>query len=121
MVMLLVPERKLFSIDTEISRSRLIAPMADVIFELAMRGDYGRAMTLNGLAYCAALGLPTKPMLLALEAGSKGVSLSGTGPSYAAIIDEDKMDELEAAWGGLGGRVIRTKANNRSACKGRGI
>ena len=120
-VMLLVPERKLFSIDTNVSRSRLIAPMADVIFELAMRGDYGKAMTLNGLAYCAALGLPTKPMLLALEAGSKGVSLSGTGPSYAAIVDEDRMDALEAAWKPLGGRVIRTKANNKCASKGRGI
>ena len=120
-VMLLVPERKLFSIDTNVSRSRLIAPMADVAYELAMRGDYGRAMTLNGLAYCAALGLPTKPMLLALEAGAEGVSLSGTGPAYAAIIDEEKMDVLEAAWRPLGGRVIRTRTNNRCASKGRGI
>jgi shikimate kinase len=120
-VMLLVPERKLFSIDTNVLRSRLIAPVADVIYELAMRGDFCRAMTLNGLAYCAALGLPTEPMLLALEAGAEGVSLSGTGPAYAAIIDEDKMDGLEAAWRPLGGRVIRTKANNRCASKGRGI
>jgi len=120
-VMLLVPQRKLFSIDTDISRSRLIAPIADVVYELAMRGDYGRAMTLNGLAYCAALDLPAKPMLLALEAGAKGVSLSGTGPSYAAIIDEDKMGALESAWRQLGGRVIRTKANNKCASKGRGI
>jgi len=119
--MLLIPERKLFSSDTNTSRSRLIAPVADVVYELAMRGDYGRAMTLNGLAYCAALGLPTEPMLLALEAGSNGVSLSGTGPSYAAIIDEDKMDALESAWRPLGGRVIRTKANNKCASKGRGI
>jgi len=78
-------------------------------------------MTLNGLAYCAALRLPAEPMLLALEAGAKGVSLSGTGPAYAAIIDEEKMDGLESAWKPLGGRVIRTKANNRCASKGRGI
>ena len=120
-VMLLVPEKKLFSRDTDVSRSRLIAPLADVAFDLAMRGDYCRAMTLNGLAYCAALRLPAEPMLLALEAGAKGVSLSGTGPAYAAIIDEDKMDGLESAWRPLGGRVIRTKANNRCASKGRGI
>ncbi len=120
-VMLLVPEKKLFSRDTDVSRSRLIAPLADVAFDLAMRGDYYRAMTLNGLAYCAALRLPAEPMLLALEAGAKGVSLSGTGPAYAAIIDEDKMDGLESAWRPLGGRVIRTKANNRCASKGRGI
>jgi len=120
-VMLLVPEKKLFSRDTDVSRSRLIAPLADVAFDLAMGGDYYRAMTLNGLAYCAALRLPAEPMLLALEAGAKGVSLSGTGPAYAAIIDEEKMDGLESAWKPLGGRVIRTKANNRCASKGRGI
>ena len=120
-VMLLVPEKKLFSRDTDVSHSRLIAPLADVAFDLAMRGDYYRAMTLNGLAYCAALRLPAEPMLLALEAGAKGVSLSGTGPAYAAIIDEEKMDGLESAWRPLGGRVIRTKANNRCASKGRGI
>lgn len=120
-VMLLIPEQKLFSKDTNIKDSEVIAPLADIAFELAMRGDYGRAMTLNGFAYCVALGLPTRPLVQALQAGAEGVSLSGTGPAYAAIIDEDKMDELEAAWGVLGGRVIRTKANNRSACKGRGI
>lgn len=120
-VMLLVPEQKFFSKDTNVTDSRVIAPLADVAFELAMRGDYGRAMTLNGFAYCVALGLPAQPLLLALRAGAEGVSLSGTGPAYAAIIAEDKMDELEAAWGVLGGRVIRTKANNRKASKGRGI
>jgi shikimate kinase len=120
-VMLLVPNKKLFSIDTDVSRCRLISPMADVALELAMRGDYGRAMTLNGFAYCAALGLPTEPMLLALEAGAIGASLSGTGPAYAAIIDDNKMDALEAAWKPLGARVIRTWANNRCASKGRGI
>lgn len=120
-VMLWVPERKLFSIDTNVSRSRLIAPVADVAFELAMRGDYCRAMTLNGLAYCAALDLSPAPMLLALEAGAKAVSLSGTGPAFAAIIDEDKMDGLQDVWRALGGRVIRTRANNCPASKGRGI
>ena len=120
-VMLLIPEQKFFSKDTNVKDSEVIAPLADMAFELAMRGDYGRAMTLNGFAYCVALGLPTRPLVRALQAGAEGVSLSGTGPAYAAIIDEDKMDELEAAWNVLGGRVIRTKANNRSACKGRGI
>ena len=120
-VMLLVPDRKMFSKDTDVKRSRLIAPLADVAFDLAMLGDWGRAMTLNGFAYCGALGLPVEPLLLALEAGAEGVSLSGTGPAYAALLDEDKMDALENAWRPLGGRVIRTKVNNMSASKGRGF
>jgi len=120
-VMLLVPEKKIFSKDTNVSRSRLIAPVADVVYDLAMNGDYARAMTINGLAYCAALGLPVEPVLVALEAGAHGASLSGTGPAYAAIIDECLMDGLERAWGNLGGRVIRTRSNNSAASKGRGI
>ena len=120
-VMLLVPERKLFSKDTDVKRSRLIAPLAEVAFDLAMKGDYNRAMILNGFAYCGALGLPAEPMLRALEAGARGVSLSGTGPSYAALIDEDKSGDLEAIWRDLGGRVIRTKINNRAASIGRGV
>ncbi len=119
-VLLLVPDRKLYSKDTDIRCSRLIAPLAEVAFDLAMKGDYGRAMTLNGFIYCGALGQSAEPLLRALEAGATGVSLSGTGPSYAALVGGE-ADALEAAWSDLGGRVIRTKANNRSASKGRGI
>ena len=120
-VLLLVPEKRLFSGHTDVERSRAIAPLADVAFDLAMRGDYGRAMTVNGFAYCGALGLPTEPMLSALRIGVRGVSLSGTGPSYAALVDAERVDALQEAWGLLGGRVIRTRTNNRSASKGRGI
>lgn len=120
-VLILVPDRKLYSAATDIKRSQAIAPLAEVAFDLAMRGDYGRAMTLNGFAYCAALGLSTEPLFKALEAGAEGVTLSGTGPSYAALISKKDMGALDAAWSLLGGKVIRTKANNRAASKGRGI
>jgi shikimate kinase len=120
-VLLLVPERKLFSKDTDIRRSRLIAPLAELAFDLAMRGDYGRAMTLNGFLYCGALGIPAEPLIVALENGAWGTSLSGTGPSYAALIDADKMETLESAWNNFGGRVIKTKVNNNPASIGRGV
>jgi shikimate kinase len=120
-VLLLVPERRLFSKDTDIRRSRLIAPLADVAYDLALKGDYGRAMTLNGFIYCSALGFSSEPLLLALEAGALGASLSGTGPSYAALIGADDIDTLESRWGDLGGRVIKTKVNNNPASTGRGV
>jgi shikimate kinase len=120
-VLLLVPERRIFSKDTDVKRSRLIAPLAEIVLDLAMKGDWGRAMTLNGFAYCGALGQPVEPLLRALEAGAEGVSLSGTGPSYAALVRAEMLDALDASWSEIGGRVIRTKTNNRSASKGRGI
>ena len=118
-VILLVPEKRFFSKDTDVNRSRLIAPLAEVAFDLAMKGDYGRAMTLNGFIYCGALGFPIEPILSALESGALGVSLSGTGPSYAALAREDRMVDLERAWTVLGGKVIKTKVNNKPAIKGR--
>jgi len=117
-VLLLVPDKRIYTKDTNVHRSRLIAPLADLVFDLAIDGDYERAMTLNGFIYCGALGLSTEPLLVALDAGSIGVSLSGTGPSYAALVDFDCIDELEGAWGGLGGKVIRTKVNNSGASIG---
>ncbi len=117
-VILLVPDKKVLSKDTDVGRSRLVAPLADVAFDLALKGDYGRAMTLNGLIYCAALGFSAEPIMAALKAGAWGASLSGTGPAYAALAPDDKVDEVSFAWEGLGGRVIRAAVNNQAASMG---
>lgn len=117
-VILLVPDKKVLSKDTDVGRSRLVAPLADVAFDLALKGDYGRAMTLNGLMYCAALGFSAEPIMAALNAGAWGASLSGTGPAYAALAPDDKVDEVSFAWEGLGGRVIRATVNNQAASMG---
>jgi len=120
-VILLVPDKKVLSKDTDVGRSRLVAPLADVAFDLALNGDYGRAMTLNGIMYCAALGFSAEPIMAALNAGALGASLSGTGPAYAALVPDDKVEEVSFAWENLGGRVIRTAVNNQAASMGREI
>ena len=117
-VLLLVPEEKIFSKDTDVRRSRLIAPIADLIFDLALAGDYPRAMTLNGLVYCSALKLSSDPIFAALASGARGASLSGTGPAYAALVEDENIDDVESAMLDLGGRVIRTKVNNRGSSIG---
>ena len=119
-VLLLVPAEKIFSRETDVRRSRLLAPVAHTIFDLALAGDYPRAMTLNGLVYCSALRLSSDPIFAALGGGAKGASLSGTGPAYAALVEDENIGDVEAAWLPLGGRVIRTKVNNRGSIKGPG-
>jgi shikimate kinase len=56
-------------------------------------------------------------LLRALECGVKGVSLSGTGPSYAALVNPDQVNELKSAWESCGqeGRIIETTITNRDA------
>lgn len=116
-VLIFAPDRKAFSAETDVKRSRLIAPYVEMAYELALRGDYERAMTLNGFLYCGALGFDTEYMLRALECGVRGVSLSGTGPSYAALVGEGELKEVKASWEscGLEGRVIETTINNRDS------
>lgn len=120
-VLLLVPAEKAFSSQTDVIRSRLMSPLADLAFDLALVGDFRRAMTLNGLLYCAALKRSAEPSVLALAAGASAASLSGTGPSYAALVDDDRLDAVASAWKALDGRVIKTVINNQGASRGRGI
>jgi shikimate kinase len=111
-VLILAPDKKVFSSDTNVARSRLIGRWVELAYNEALNGNFEKAMTLNGFLYCAALGFSTEPMMAALEIGIEGVSLSGTGPAYTALGSPELLDELEPVWRGIDGKVIRTKVNN---------
>ncbi len=117
-VLILAPEKKVFSSSTNVARSRLVAPWVEMAYKEALAGDYEKAMTLNGFLYCAALGFSTEPMMAALEIGIEGVSLSGTGPAYTALGASEQLDRLEPVWSRIGGKVIRTKVNNKGGHTG---
>jgi shikimate kinase len=114
-VLILAPEKKVFSSGTNVMRSRLIGKWVEMAYREAVVGNYEKAMTLNGFLYCAALGFSTEPMMTALELGIEGVSLSGTGPAYTALGSSELLDKLEPIWGRLGAKVIRTKVNNNQS------
>lgn len=118
-VVIFVPDRKAFSSNTNVSRSRVIASWVEMAYSLALEGKYEEAMTLNGFLYCSALGFDTEPMMLALEAGVKGVTLSGTGPSYVALVDPVSGPILKESWSQLeiSGSLISTKIYNKEAKK----
>lgn len=111
-VLILAPEKKVLSSGTNVLRSRLIGKWVEMAYKEAIAGNYEKAMTLNGFLYCAALGFSTDPMMMALELGIDGVSLSGTGPAYTALGSPELLDKLEPVWERSGANVIRTKVNN---------
>jgi len=118
-VLIFVPEEKAFTANTDVQRSRLVAPWVDIAYELALASKFEDAMTLNGFLYCAALNFSPEPMLKALECNVRGVSLSGTGPSFVALVDRTAEAELYRAWSELDieGRIIKTRINNEPAYK----
>lgn len=91
------PPERAYSADADVARCQQIAPLAEHVADLAAGGDYGTAMTVNGLAFCAALDFPTDPIVDALP-DAAGASLSGTGPSYVAVGEEDAIHEVSTRW-----------------------
>jgi shikimate kinase len=104
------PAERAYSADADLDRCRQIAPMANLVAELALDGRYGEAMTVNGLAYASALGFPTEPAVEAMPHVA-GVSLSGTGPSVVAIGDRPDLERVRSDWDDRPGttRLITTR------------
>jgi len=96
-VLVWTPPVRAFSADADVERCEQVAPMADLVADLALDGRYGDAMTVNGLAFAAALGFPTDPAVEAM-AHADGVSLSGTGPSVVAVGDRDGLERVRDHW-----------------------
>ncbi|WP_323675815.1 shikimate kinase [Halorubellus sp. PRR65] len=119
-VLVWTPPERAYSADADVSRCERVAPMAALVDDLARDGDHGRAMTVNGLAFCAALDFPTDPIVDALP-DATGASLSGTGPSYVAVFDADDGDggdpvgRVEARWRDRDGDVWRTTTRSDGA------
>ncbi|GKZ12306.1 shikimate kinase [Haladaptatus sp. T7] len=106
-VLVWTPPERSFSADADVSRCRQVAPMAELVAELALDGDYGRAMTVNGFAFCGALGFSADPMVEALP-DVAGVSLSGTGPSFVAVGGREVLEDVRKSWQSLEGTTWLT-------------
>lgn len=113
-VLVWTPPEQAFSADADVDRCQAIAPVADLVAEHALDGDYGRAMTVNGLAFCNALGFPTEPLFEALP-DVAGVSLSGTGPSVIAVGDSQTLRTVETEWSDRQGRTWLTTTQTDGA------
>jgi shikimate kinase len=96
-VLVWTPPEQSFSADADVAQCRRVAPVAELVADLALDGDYGHAMTVNGFAFAAALDAPTDPLLEALP-DVAGVSLSGTGPSFTAVGDRETVKRLRETW-----------------------
>lgn len=97
---------------SDVNKMKLMAPLVETAFEIAKNKDYFKALNLNGLIYAAALGFDSSIAIGALNAGALASGLSGTGSSFVAICEEDKIDDIKEAWSLLDGRVIETFSDN---------
>ncbi|KOX98190.1 MULTISPECIES: shikimate kinase [Halorubrum] len=112
------PPERAYSADADVARCEAVAPMADLVADLALDGRYGEAMTVNGLAFSAALGFDADPAVEAMPHAT-AVSLSGTGPSVVAVAAPDDpetdLDAVADAWGDRPGTLRRSATRNDGA------
>ncbi|RLM72849.1 shikimate kinase [Halorubrum sp. Atlit-26R] len=117
-VLVWTPPERAYSADADVARCQAVAPMADLVADLALDARYGEAMTVNGLAFSAALGFDADPAVEAMPHAT-AVSLSGTGPSVVAVADpadpETDLDAVADAWGDRPGALRRTTTRNDGA------
>jgi shikimate kinase len=113
-VLVYTPDERAFSADADVDRCKRVAPVADEVREMALDGRYGRAMTVNGFAFCAALGFPADPMVEALP-DVEGVSLSGTGPSFTAVGERSVLERVRTDWDEREGHTWLTTTQTHGA------
>jgi shikimate kinase len=96
-VLVWTPPERAYSAGADVDRCRRVGAVAELVADLALDGDFERAMTVNGLAFCAALGFSPDPLVEALPEAA-GASLSGTGPSFVAVGDRDSLAAVQPRW-----------------------
>jgi len=113
-VLVWTPPERAYSADADVDRCRQVAPVADLAADLALDGEFGTAMTVNGLAFCGALGFSADPLVEAM-ATVEGVSLSGTGPSFVAVGDHENLTAVRERWAERPGRAWLTTTQTQGA------
>ncbi|MDH2908229.1 MAG: shikimate kinase [Candidatus Nitrosotalea sp.] len=84
-------------------------------WDLANKSDYWNAMILNGLATSAILGSEPSILTDLLDSGALGASVSGNGPSIAAVIKNDKVSSIKRVFSSQEGSIIVSPINNKKA------
>ena len=82
---------------------------------LASNSDYWNAMLLNGLATSTILHSDPRILTSVVEAGALAASVSGNGPSIAAIAKKENVSSVRRAFSSLNGTTIVSPINNQKA------
>lgn len=84
-------------------------------WNLAKKSDYWNAMNLNGIATSTILSSEPEIILKLIENGAIGASVSGNGPSIAAIVKNDSVPKIKKLFSTLEGKITVAQINNKKA------
>ena len=94
---------------------KLLSSVFENAWELARSANYWEAMIINGLATALILNSDPKIITNLIEKGALGASVSGNGPSIAAITKKENEVNIKKVFSNLEGRIIVSKISNKKA------
>ena len=98
-----------------LKRLKILSPIFNNAWELAKEKKYWESMTINGLATSAILNSDPKIIVDLIENGALAASVSGNGPSIAAIVKKENVSNIKKVFEALEGNIIVSKVNNKKA------
>lgn len=114
-VLFYIPEKKAYTINSNVARMRLVAPLVKIAYREALKRNFWSALTLNGLIYSSALGYNPSIALDALMAGALAAGLCGKGPAVTVVVSNDKVDSVKDALAAYEGKILQAKLNHEKA------
>ena len=94
---------------------KLLSSVFENAWELARKTNYWEAMMINGLATALILNSDPKIITNLIEKGALAASVSGNGPSIAAITKKENEANIKKVFSNLEGRIIVSKISNKKA------
>ena len=98
-----------------LKKLKILSSVFENAWELARKTNYWEAMIINGLATASILNSEPKIITDLIEKGALGASVSGNGPSIAAITKKDNESAIKKVFSALEGHIIVSKISNKKA------
>jgi shikimate kinase len=114
-VLFYIPEKKAYTMNANVARMRLVAPLVKIAYREALKRNFWSALTLNGLIYSSALGYNPSIALDALMAGALAAGLCGKGPAVTVVVSNEKVDSVKDALADYEGKILQAKLNHEKA------
>jgi len=98
-----------------VNKLKILQGVFEQAWSLANNSDYWNAMLLNGLATSTILNSDPRILTDLIEAGALSASVSGNGPSIAAISKKGNVSSVKRAFLSHDGEIIVSDINNKKA------
>ena len=98
-----------------LKKLKILSSIFENAWELSRKANYWDAMIINGLATASILNSEPKIITDLIEKGALGASVSGNGPSIAAITKKENESAIKKVFSTLEGNIIVSKISNKKA------